>query len=293
MEIKYIIKKDDISIKQILKEKYEMSEKLIIKLKQNKRIFLNNNSVYITHKIKENDLLYINLDFEETSDNIIPNKDIKLNIVYEDDYILILNKDAGISVHPSSSHYLDSLSNGVKYYFKKNNIKRKIRPVNRLDKNTSGLVIFSKSDYIQECLIKQMKNNTFKKYYIGILEGILDKKEGDIIAPISRKEGSIIERQVSDDGKSAITHFKVLRETNLYSEVEFLLKTGRTHQIRVHSMYIGHPIVGDELYGSKNSYNLNRHLLHAYKIVFLHPITKEILTIISDIPETFNEILQK
>ena len=125
MNIKYIIKKDDISIKQILKEKFEMSEKLIIKLKQNKRIYINDEPVYITYKIKENDILYIDLDFTEASDNIIPNKNIKLNILYEDEFLLILDKDSGIPVHPSSMHYTDSLSNGVKYYFEKNNINKK------------------------------------------------------------------------------------------------------------------------------------------------------------------------
>lgn len=292
MNIKYFVKKDDISIKQILKEKYEMSEKLIIKLKKYKRIFLNNIPVYITHEIKENDVLYVDLDFNETSDNIVPNKNIKINILYEDEYLLILDKKSGISVHPSSSHYLDSLSNGVKYYFEENNIQRKIRPVNRLDKNTSGIVIFSKSDYIQECLVKQMQNNIFKKYYIAILEGKLDNKEGNISAPISRKEGSIIEREVSLSGKEAITHYKVLKETDKYSEVEFLLETGRTHQIRVHCKYIGHTIVGDELYGGKIISNLNRHLLHAYKINFVHPITKENMSITSKLPEIFNEILK-
>lgn len=137
MNINYTINKDDISIKQILKEKFEISEKLIIKLKKNKRIFINNLPVYITYNIKEGDLLYIDLDFDEESDNIVPTPDIKFNILYEDEYILIVDKASNISVHPSASHFSDSLSNGVKYYFNLKNIKKKIRPVNRLDKNTS------------------------------------------------------------------------------------------------------------------------------------------------------------
>ncbi len=142
------------------------------------------------------------------------------------------------------SHFEDSLSNGVKYYFEKNNIKRKIRPVNRLDKDTSGIVIFAKSEYIQEMLVKQMKNNTFEKYYIGILDGIPDKKQGTINAPIARKDGSIIEREVNfENGDTAITHYKVLEEKNNLSKVEFKLETGRTHQIRVHSKYMSCPIL--------------------------------------------------
>lgn len=137
MNINYTINKDDISIKQILKEKFEMSEKLIIKLKKNKRIFINNLPVYITYNIREGDLLYIDLDFDEESDNIVPTPDIKFNILYEDEYLLIVDKTSNVSVHPSASHFSDSLSNGVKYYFNLKNIKKKIRPVNRLDKNTS------------------------------------------------------------------------------------------------------------------------------------------------------------
>ena len=251
MNIKYIIKKDDISIKQILKEKFEMSEKLIIKLKQNKRIYINDEPVYITYKIKENDILYIDLDFTEASDNIISNKNIKLNILYEDEFLLILDKDSGIPVHPSSMHYTDSLSNGVKYYFEKNNINKNV----------------------------------------GILDGKLNKKEGTICAPISRKEGSIIEREVSSIGKEAVTHYKVITESDKYSEVEFLLETGRTHQIRVHSKFIGHPILGDDLYGLKNE-RFNRHLLHAYKVTFIHPISKKNMCIISDLPKVFREILK-
>lgn len=290
MNITYIIKNTDISIKQILKEHFEMSEKLIIKLKKNQRIFINQNPVYINHTITSGDILSINLNFDEDSENIVPNPDIPLDILYEDDCLLIINKTARIPVHPSILHFKDSLSNSVKYYFEQNNIKRKIRPVNRLDKDTSGIVIFAKSDYIQECLVKQMKTNTFKKYYIAILEGILDCKQGTINAPISRKNNSIIEREISPTGDIAISHYKVLQENNNYSKVEFLLETGRTHQIRLHSKHIGHPIVGDFLYGTRNN-NLDRHLLHAYKIEFIHPISKQKLVIQTDIPENFKEIL--
>jgi len=290
MKLTYTVNSKDISIKQILKEKYEMSENLIVKLKKEKRIVLNSNSVYINHKIISGDILSIDLDFLENSEGIVPNKAIKFNILYEDEAMLIVEKEAHLPVHPSMSHFEDSLSNGIKYYFETNNIKRKIRPVNRLDKDTSGIVIFAKNEYIQECLIKQMKYNIFKKHYIAILEGILDKKEGTIDAPINRKENSIIERCIDfEKGVKAITHYKVLdenKEKNL-SKVEFVLETGRTHQIRVHSKYIGHPIVGDFLYGIKDD-SLNRHLLHSNKIEFVHPLTKEKIIIESRVPEEFN-----
>ena len=290
MTISYKVQKSDISIKQILKEKFDMSENLIIKLKKNKRIVLNSNIVYINQNISEGDLLSIDLDFEETSDNIVSNKAIQFNILFEDESMLIVEKDASLPVHPSILHFEDSLSNGIRYYFDINNIKRKIRPVNRLDKDTSGIVIFAKNEYIQECLIKQMKTNVFKKYYIAIIDGILSKKEGTIDAKIARKEGSIIERCIDNEkGVTSITHYRVLEENkskNL-SKVEFILETGRTHQIRVHSKYIGHPIIGDFLYGKRDE-NLNRHLLHSYKIEFIHPITKEKMVIKSKLPNEFN-----
>lgn len=193
----------------------------------------------------------MDLNYEETSDNIL-SVYIPLDIVYEDDAFLIINKPAGIPVHPSLHYYNNSLSNGVKFYFDKIGLNKKIRPVNRLDKDTSGLVVFAKNEYIQECLIRQMQNNQFKKEYIALLDGILEQKEGTVNAPIARKEKSIIERCIWDDGDTAITHYKVLEEYACFSLVNFLLETGRTHQIRVHSKYIGHPILGDTLYGKES-----------------------------------------
>jgi len=175
-----------------------------------------------------------------------------LDILYEDDGMLIVNKPPFIPVHPSMEHYEDSLSNGVKYYFNSINLKRKIRPVNRLDKNTSGIVIFAKNEYIQECLVKQMKSGTYEKIYLALVDGIIDKEKQIIDAPIARKEDSIIERCVSSTGYTAITIIELLKSFYDYSLIRCTLKTGRTHQIRVHTSYIGHPILGDDLYGKKS-----------------------------------------
>ena len=189
------------NVKDVIKNHFEISERLLIKLKKNQQIFLNNNPVYVTEKIKINDIISINLDFDEETENIIPTK-MDLDIVFEDESFLIINKPFGIPVHPSILHFEDSLSNGIKYYFNSINLNRKIRPVNRLDKDTSGIVIFAKNEYIQECLIKQMKNNSFKKEYFAILEGFLESDHGTINAPISRKYGSILERIVGKQLKT-------------------------------------------------------------------------------------------
>lgn len=279
MKLQYIVteKSNYTTLKEVLKAHFNISDRLLLKLKKSNKIFVNNKSTYIDKILELNDIIEIYIDFEEDNSNIVPTK-MDLNIIYEDDALLIVNKPAGIPVHPSMDHFSDSLSNGVRYYFDSIGLKKKIRPVNRLDKNTSGIVIFSKNEYIQECLIRQMKNGEFYKEYIAICEGKFNNLKGIINAPIARKENSIIERCVNENGDSAITEYEVLsyNKDKNYSAVKCILKTGRTHQIRVHLSYIDYPILGDTLYG--NSSNLiDRQALHAYKVSFIHPVSKRIL----------------
>lgn len=297
MKLEYIVTQNNkyFNIKEILKCHFEISERLLTKLKRNQKILLNRSPAYINTSVKSNDFIQIDLDFEEESDNIIP-KEIPLNIIYEDDGLLIVNKNYNMPVHPSILHFEDSLSNGVKFYFDKINLKRKIRPVNRLDKDTSGIVIFAKNEYIQESLIKQMKNSVFKKEYLAILDGHLNKQFGTINASISRKENSIIEREINPSGDLAITHFELLKNFEYNNQklalVKFILETGRTHQIRLHSKYIGHSILGDTLYGS-NSNLIYRQALHAYKVSFVHPITKKNLEFKIDLPSDMEKIIEQ
>lgn len=243
MDLTYkVINKQYLNTKEVLKEKFGISSRLYIKLRNSNHIFLNGSPIYNNTYLSTNDILEIDLDFVEDNSNIVSTK-MELNILYEDKYLLILNKSPKIAVHPSISHYSISLSNGVKYYFDSIDLHRKIRIVNRLDKDTSGIVTFAKNEYIQEALISQMKNNIFKKEYIAILEGNLTEKSGIINAPIARKEGSIIERCINENGQNAITYYDVIKEKKDFSVVHFILETGRTHQIRVHSKFIGHPIL--------------------------------------------------
>lgn len=290
MKLNYTICESDDSIKQILKNEFNMSERFILKLKNHKCIFVNGISVPINFKVNSGDKLVIKENFVEDSSNIVSNSEINLDILFEDDYFLIVNKPAGIAVHPSILHYSDSLSNGVKYYFEKIGLQKKIRPINRLDKDTSGIVIFAKNEYIQECLVRQMTSNVFKKKYIAILLGILEKDSGTINAPIARKDNSIIERCIDENGEKAISHFKVIKRLNKLTQVEYTLETGRTHQLRVHSMFIGHPILGDSLYGKKSDL-ISRQALHAYEVSFVHPITKKEMVIFSELPFDMQKIL--
>lgn len=281
------------NIKEVLKNHFEISERLLAKLKRNQKIFLNNATTYVSKEVSMGDLVTVDLDFEEETENIIPIK-MYLEILYEDEAFLIINKPFGMPVHPSILHFEDSLSNGIKYYFNLKEIHKKIRPVNRLDKDTSGIVIFAKNEYIQESLIKQMKNNTFKKEYLAILDGFIENNSGTINAPISRKKGSIIEREININGDIAVTHYKLIKkfekDSQSLSLVNFELETGRTHQIRLHSKYLSHPIIGDTLYG-KASNLISRQALHAYKINFIHPITKKEFYLEIDLPDDMKKIL--
>lgn len=295
MKLNYTVTNNKyLNVKEVLKSHFKISDRLLTKLKKNQKIYLNHISTFVNAKLNLNDIIEVDLNFEELSNNIVPIK-MNLDVIFEDETMLILNKSPNIPIHPSISHYKNSLSNGVQFYYLKNNIKTKIRPVNRLDKDTSGIVIFAKNEYIQEILIKQMKNKIFKKEYIAILDGFLEKSSGTINAPISRKENSIIEREINSNGNTAITHFNLIKnfkyENKKLCLVNFELETGRTHQIRVHSKYIGHSILGDSLYGNISSI-INRQALHAYKISFIHPIFNTNCIFESPIPEDMKRIIK-
>ena len=270
------------TILQILKEDLSFSNRLISKIKND--VLLNDKSAKAYDTAEIGDVLKVDIGFEETSDNIVPNNDIELKILYEDEWMLIVDKPPFMPVHPSINHYEDSLSNGVKAYFLKNGINKKIRPVNRLDKDTTGIVIFAKSEYIQENL------TDYEKYYLTIVDGQTDES-GIIDKPIARKLPSIIERTVRDDGDQAITRYKTLEFKNNMSLVECKLETGRTHQIRVHMASIGHSIVGDDLYGVSSTL-INRQALHAYKIKFVHPVSRKEMVIESELPDDMKNILK-
>lgn len=278
------------NVKEVLKAEFSMSDRLLLKLKKLDRIYLNGNVTSANHLVLENDLIECYLDYKEDNSNIVPTE-MPLNIIYEDEAYIVVNKPAGIPVHPSMDHYADSLSNGIAFYFNQIGLKKKIRPVNRLDKDTSGIVIFAKNEYIQECLVRQMKSKEFIKKYIAVVNGNLDNLEGTINAPIARKEGSIIERCVSETGDIAITHYKVLKRKTDFDIVECILETGRTHQIRVHFAYLGHSLLSDTLYGTSSSL-INRQALHAYEVEFTHPLSKKKVKYIATVPEDLNKLME-
>lgn len=274
---------DGITIAHLLRDKMNISARLLNKLKMNEKILVNDIPVFSNFIIHTNDLVKVNLDFKE-QDYIVAEK-MDLKILYEDEYLLAIDKPAGIVVHPSSNHLSGTLANGVKYYLNNN---KKIRAINRLDKDTSGIVLFAKNEYIQELMVK---NINIEKEYIAITNGILPEKQGIIDLPIARKEGSIMERCVSVEGQKAVTLFEVLNEIeNKFCLVKLNLKTGRTHQIRVHLAYMGTPILGDTLYGTASDL-ISRQALHAVKMSFSHPITNKHIEIVAKIPKDMKQII--
>lgn len=285
MEINYEIKNNTQTINSILQNELKVSSRLLYKLIKLNKIELNHKPCDTRKTGNLEDTITVNFDYKEDNSNIVPTK-MDLNIIFEDDWLLVVNKPAGIAIHPSVLHYSDSLCNGIRFYFDKIGLKKKIRPVNRLDLNTSGLVVFAKCEYIQECLINQMKNNQFKKEYLAVCDGIFNEKSGTINLPIARKENSIIERCISENGQTAITHYEVLKEFDNYSLVKCSLETGRTHQIRVHMSAIGHPLLGDSLYGSISDL-INRQALHCYNLQFIHPVYNNDLNFFGDLPNDF------
>ena len=258
MLVKYIVG-DNKNLRSILKDELNISSRLFNKIK-NKHVFVNGEHAIYYKDLNVNDVVEVDFSYDDDNyNNIVSNPDIKFGIVYEDDWLLIVNKGANLPVHPSLNHYDISLSNGIRAYFDKIGLNKTVRLVNRIDKDTTGLVVIAKCEYIQECLIKQMNDNSFIKEYIAIARGLIDSS-GVIDFPIARKDGSIIERCVDlVRGENAITNYVRLNynpELDI-SLVKCRLLTGRTHQIRVHFAYIGHPLLGDSLYGLESGSSCN------------------------------------
>ncbi len=300
LKLEYFVCYDDVgkSLKFILRNKLEISENLIKRLKNNNKIFCNSNPVRVNYVVNENDFIEVYIDFVEKSENIIP-QDIPLDIIFEDDSIIAINKSSSIIVHPTIRHPSGTIANAIMHYLNNKNVYKKIRPVSRLDKDTTGIIIFAKNEYIQDNLIKQMQTKTFKKEYMGIVHGIVKNINGTIDLPIARKNESIIERYISLNGQSSITHYEVLEHLNNSTLLKFNLETGRTHQIRVHCQAIGHPLIGDTLYGlscnnisSDHEEPILRQALHSFKVSFIHPISKKQFSLSTILPQDMKNLLE-
>ena len=248
-------------------------------------VMLNGVWSYMTDKLKEGDTLVIKVEEEVSSPNIVP-RQLPLNIVYEDEDILVVNKSGDMPIHPSQNHYEDTLANAVMYYYNAQGIPYVFRCLNRLDRETSGLTVMAKNMVSGAILSRMVMNREMHREYIALVEGETEES-GMIDKPIGRKEGSTIERKIDyEKGEHAVTHYKRLSydEKKNVSKLLLWLETGRTHQIRVHMTSEGHPLLGDGIYNPTN-HQMGRQALHSYRLTFRHPITGKEMEFTADVPE--------
>ena len=281
---------EECTLKEILLDKLQFSVRSLSKMKREQSVLVNGNFTKPSTKIKKGDLIEVKI--EEDMANFEP-QDLNLDILYDDFDIIMVNKPPFMVVHPTKSHNDKTIANGVTDYIIKQNEKVKIRFVNRLDMNTSGLVIVAKNAYAHHTLSLDMGENKVEKKYITVVKGIVKDEFGTINAPIYRPTEDSVKRVVDERGQASVTHYKVLERLNDATVLEVKLETGRTHQIRVHMAYIGHGIIGDELYGYVDEDLINRQALHAYSLAFEQPRTKEELKFEAKLPKDIEELIEK
>ncbi len=256
-------------------------------------ITVNGKTEKAKYKVKSGDL--IRLEEPETKTLELRPENIPLDIVYEDDDVIVINKPQGMVVHPAPGHDEHTLVNALLYHCPLSTINGTFRPgiVHRIDKDTSGLLMVAKNDKAHRSLAKQLKDKTNIREYVALVHGRIAEDEGTINAPIGRSLKDRKKQAVVKDGRNAVTHFEVLKRYRDYTLVKCILETGRTHQIRVHMKYIGHPLVGDPLYGPKKTIKGNGQFLHAGKLGFVHPTTEKLLIFEAPLPKIFQECLEK
>ena len=272
----------------------DLSRTYIGKLIDDGKVLVNNKQEKASYKVKENDEITL-LEIEETKSDI-KEEDIPLDIVYEDDDIMIINKVQGMVVHPANGHYSGTLVNALMYQADSlSSINGVVRPgiVHRIDKDTSGLICIAKNDNAHHFLAEQLKDHTMAREYIALVRGVIKENSGTIDMPIGRDKKDRQKMAVVKDGKPATTHFQVIERFNDHTLVKCQLVSGRTHQIRVHMAAINHPVEGDPLYAGKNYDKLykNGQLLTAYKLKLIHPTTKKEMVFEIELPDYFKEIL--
>ena len=256
-------------------------------------ITVNGKTEKAKYKVKSGDV--IRLEEPETKTLELRPENIPLDIVYEDDDVIVINKPQGMVVHPAPGHDEHTLVNALLYHCPLSTINGTFRPgiVHRIDKDTSGLLMVAKNDKAHRSLAKQLKDKTNIREYVALVHGRIAEDEGTINAPIGRSLKDRKKQAVVKDGRNAVTHFEVLKRYRDYTLVKCILETGRTHQIRVHMKYIGHQLVGDPLYGPKKTIKGNGQFLHAGKLGFVHPTTGKLLIFEAPLPKIFQECLEK
>lgn len=292
--IDYIIDEDSagLRVEQFLRRKRYSGQNLSEIKRMPKSILVNGVHYYMRQELSTGDHLQVRICETQNSEKIPPTK-LPLDIIYEDEDLLVLNKPAGMPIHPSLNNYTNSMANALAYYFQSQGKPFIFRCCNRLDRDTSGLTIVSKHLVSGSILSDMTKYREVHREYLAIARGSVTPSEGTIQTPLGRKEGTIIERTVDwEHGEDAVTHYKVVKEANGHSLVSLRLETGRTHQIRIHMKYLGYPLIGDYLYNPDMEY-MTRQALHSHHMEFTHPITGEHMSFTAPLPEDMARVIQE
>ena len=292
--IDYIIDEDSagLRVEQFLRRKRYSGQNLSEIKRMPKSILVNGVHYYMRQELSTGDHLQVRICETQNSEKIPPTK-LPLDIIYEDEDLLVLNKPAGMPIHPSLNNYTNSIANALAYYFQSQGKPFIFRCCNRLDRDTSGLTIVSKHLVSGSILSDMTKYREVHREYLAIARGSVTPSEGTIQAPLGRKEGTIIERTVDwEHGEDAVTHYKVVKEANGHSLVSLRLETGRTHQIRIHMKYLGYPLIGDYLYNPDMEY-MTRQALHSHHMELTHPITGEHMSFTAPLPEDMVRVMQE
>lgn len=284
----------DQQIKTFLKSKGFSAQSIITLKKDPEAVCVNGEPAFMNRRLQAGERLRITIQEEHSSEKIPP-VDLPLDIVYEDEDLLVMNKPAGMPIHPSLNNYENSLANGLAYYFAKQNVPFVFRCINRLDRDTSGLTIVAKhyvaAGILSEQIAAKTADGAIHREYLAIVRGEITPAAGTVNAPIARTGTSLIERGVDfEKGEHAVTHYRTLKTENGHSLLSIVLETGRTHQIRVHMKYLGYPLIGDYLYNPDYA-NMQRQALHSYRLSFTHPITGQLMEFTAPLPEDMSKII--
>ncbi|WIW27672.1 RluA family pseudouridine synthase [Bacillus inaquosorum] len=250
-------------------------------------LLINGEHVTVKYVLREGDLLVVKFPEEQVSETLLA-EPVPLDILYEDEHVLVINKQPHVSSIPSREHPSGSIANGIIHHYQKNGVRATVHLVTRLDRDTSGVMLVAKHRFAHSILSSAQKNGLVKRRYAAVVHGRMTG-EGTVDAPIGRHPDSIIERRVTPEGQKAVTHFYVTRATDDITSVTLQLETGRTHQIRVHMSYIGHPLCGDTLYGGTRQ-KIGRQALHSEHLSFIHPLTQENMTFHAALPQDMKEL---
>lgn len=291
LRLDYEVEAEEAGLKiiDVMATSMDLSSRLIRKCKNHKHIFLNQKDGSVNRIVQKGDIISVLLDHDENTFDPNP---IDIKIIYEDGDMLVVDKPPFLVVHPTKGHPYGTLANAVSHHQYRNGQNYKIRFINRLDRDTSGVLLIAKNAFAQQVISDQMQNDLVEKIYYAIVEGCIADESGTIDLPIERVEELDIRRAVLEHGAASVTHYRVVKRLENHTLVEIKLETGRTHQIRVHFAHIGHPVLGDSLYGTASTL-INRQALHCYLMSFKPPRSRDIIAVTAELPDDMETVIKR